>query len=59
MSDDHLQELITSLELLVIQTRRGVSLPDNPDRLCAIDNQTIQRAEKALASAKTAQQVAA
>ena len=34
------------------QTRRGVSLPDNPDRLCAIDNQTIQRAEKALAGAK-------
>lgn len=46
------QELITSLELLLEQTRRGVSLPDNPDRLCAIDNQTIQRAEKALAGVK-------
>lgn len=56
---NQLQELITSLELLLIQTRRGVSLPDNPDRLCAIDNQTIERAEKALANDKTAQQVAA
>lgn len=47
-----LQELITSLDLLLRQTRRGVSLPDNPDRLCAIDNQTIQRAEKALAQVR-------
>lgn len=46
------QELITSLELLLAQTNRGVSLPDNPDRLCAIDNQTIQRAEKALEQAR-------
>lgn len=46
------QELITSLELLLAQTNRGVSLPDNPDRLCAIDNQTIQRAEKALAQVR-------
>lgn len=46
------QELITSLELLLAQTKRGLSLPGNPDRLCAIDNQTIQRAEKALVNAK-------
>jgi hypothetical protein len=45
------QELITSLELLE-QTKRGVTLEGNPDRLCAIDNQTIQRAEKALANVK-------
>ncbi len=47
-----LQELITSLELLLAQTNRGVSLPDNPDVLCAIDKQTIARAEKALAEVK-------
>jgi len=47
-----LQELITSLELLLEQTKRGVTLEGNPDRLCAIDNQTIERAEKALANAK-------
>lgn len=46
------QELITSLELLLEQTKRGVTLEGNPDRLCAIDNQTIQRAEKALAEVK-------
>ncbi len=47
-----LQELITSLDLLLRQTRRNVSLTDIPDVLCAIDKQTIARAEKALAEVK-------
>ncbi len=47
-----LQELITSLDLLLRQTRRNVSLTDIPDVLCAIYKQTIARAEKALAGVK-------
>lgn len=50
------KELMDCLELIVIQARRrSINLKTEGDLLCAIDKQSIRRAEKALRDLKYGQ----